>query len=109
MKIDNPWVKINENWLKSGLTQKRFCQENNISYSKFVTARSTLVHSGLSPNGQPASAQENKTIIQNAFIPVKMSDQNQSVNHSRPVCEFQCKNDPLESNISVEIDPPPEE
>lgn len=90
MKIDNKWREINEAWLKSGLPQKRFCQENNISYFKFVAMRSVLsARPGLPSKAQPEWLQENETLSQNTFIPIKMSDQKQPLGHPRPIIEVQ--------------------
>lgn len=75
MEIEEKCRAMNDAWLKSGLPQKKFCQQNNISYSKFTTMRSTLIHAGLLPSIQPASLQTKKILGQHAFIPVKMDSQ----------------------------------
>lgn len=37
------WVKLNAEWESSGLPQKKFCKERDISYSLFVYERGKLL------------------------------------------------------------------
>lgn len=83
------WKKINENWLKSGLTQKQFCQRHQISYSTFITARSVLVRSGLMANSQSTAFRKQKQLKNEknnsrTFIPIKMMSDHSVVDKTPP-------------------------
>ncbi len=89
MEINKKWNDINEAWLKSGLSQKKFCQQNNISYFKFISKRSALTRSRLSSDIPPESTQKEKAHHQGAFIPIKMSDHSPITGDSLSVIEIQ--------------------
>jgi len=49
--LPNPdWKALSLAWEKSGLPQKKYCQENSLSYSRFVYERSRLIKRNQPPS-----------------------------------------------------------
>lgn len=80
MNTEKEWRRINDAWLKSGLSQKQFCEQNNISYSKFTILRSRLMQAGLSTSLRPKLSRRKESENLNAFTVGKTSiDKNQFI------------------------------
>lgn len=56
VKSSPDWAVLNEQWSRSGLSQKEFCRRHGVSYQSFLKERRNYVQANATTDKEPSSS-----------------------------------------------------